>query len=293
MTVHSLRVSFALRLIGVVGILAGTSSASAVVVDFENPPYVAGGTVVGQDGWATNGYVLADPFFGGVVNGTVDVSTSGPLVGAQSLLYQQTVDPPAAGSTGASDVGKAGVIVGVEGGTDAIDLSASFLLQSDANSIGNGGLGFFLGQGGRSPIFLLLNNVSSAGGTGEILVGQDAPGPVLSNVGAYQGNDVVEFTFGVDLDNQNYDVWMRNVTDGTPTVQLLGAGPNGRFPFFGGAISDNGDGVSYTLDASLLLRAGVGRVDQITLTVIPEPTALVLILICGAWTALAARATRR
>jgi hypothetical protein len=252
-------------------VLGFGSAAYAAAFNFENPPYSVG-TIVGQNGWATNGYVLADPFFGGVVNGTVDISTSSPLAGAQSLLYQQTVDPPAAGGSGASDVGRAGAIIGVKGGTNAIDIKASVLLQANANTIGNGALGFFLGQGGRSPIFLLLNNASSSAGTGEILVGQDAPGPVLSNLGPYKANDIIEFTLGVDLDGQNYDVVMRNVTAGTAATKLIGAGPNGRFPFFAGAIADNGDGKSYTLDASLLLRGGIGRVDNITL--IPEPATL-------------------
>jgi hypothetical protein len=265
------------------------SAADAATFNFENPPYTAG-TIIGQDGWATNGYVLADPFFGGVVNGTVDISTSNPLAGGQSLLYQQTVDPPTAGVSGASDVGNAGAIVGAEGGTNAVDLTASLLLQTDANSVGNGALGFFLGQGGRSPIFVLLNNANGTAGTGEILVGQDAPGPVLSNLGAYQANDVLELTLGVDLDNQNYDVTVRNVTAGTTATKLVGAGPNGRFPFFGGALADDGDGVSYTLDASLLLRGGVGRVDNITL--IPEPATLGAAILALAAT-LALRAKRR
>jgi hypothetical protein len=270
-------------------VLGMGSAAYAAAVNFENPPYSIG-TIIGQDGWATNGYVLADPFFGGVVNGTVDISTSSPLAGAQSLLYQQTVDPPTAGGSGASDVGKADAIVGVKGGTTAIDLKATVLLQTNANSIGNGSLGFFLGQGGRSPIFLLLNNASSSAGTGEILVGQDAPGPVLSNLGPYKANDIVEFTLGVDLDGQNYDVSMRNVTAGTAATKLIGAGPNGRFPFFGGALADDGDGKSYTLDASLLLRAGVGRVDNITL--IPEPATLSAVFVALAAATLALRARR-
>ena len=254
-------------------------AASAVDIDFEDPPYAAGGTIIGQEGWATNAYVLADPFFGGMINGTVDISTSNPLAGAQSVLYQQTIDPPNAGVTGASDVGKAGAIVAAEHGTDAVDLTASFLLQTDANAVGNGAVGFFLGQGGRSPIFLLINNASSSGNTGDILVGQDAPGPVLSNLGAYQANDVLEFTFGVDLDSQSYDVFLRNASAGTAATQLIGAGPNGRFPFFGGAIVDDGDGKTYTLDASLLLRGGIGRIDDISLTAIPEPATAGLALL--------------
>jgi hypothetical protein len=262
--------------VSAIAVTLASPAALAVSVNFEPPTYSAG-AIHGQDGWATNGYVLADPFFGGVVNGTVNISTSNPLAGTQSLLYEQTIDPPSAGGTGASDVGQAGAIVGVEGGSSAVDLTATFLLQTNANSVGNGALGFFLGQGGRSPIFVLLNNASSTAGTGEILVGQDAPNPVLSNVGPYKANDVLEFNVGVDLDNQNYGITVRNVTAGTAATQLTGAGPNGRFPFFGGALADDGDGKSYTLDASVLLRGGVGRVDNIIL--IPEPASVGLALL--------------
>lgn len=245
--------------------------AAAVTFDFEPPTYSTG-TIVGQDGWQANAYVLSDPFFGGVVNGTVDISTSSPLAGAQSVLYTQTVDPPTAGGTGASDVGNAGVVVARKHGSDAIDLTASALLQTDENSVGLGALGFFIGQGARSPIIVLING-TTAGGTGDILVG-DAGG--LPDKGDYDAGTVLEATVGVDLDNQNYDLFVRNVTAGTPAMQLLGSGPGGRFPFFGGSIADDGDGLSFTLDASLLLRSGVGRVDSITLTAVPEPAGLAL-----------------
>jgi hypothetical protein len=262
-------------------IAGGAQVACALDIDFENPQYTSG-TILGQNGWATNAYVLADPFFGGVVNGTVDVSTSSPLTGAQSVLYTQTVDPPSAGGSGASDVGSAGVIVARENGTDAIDLRASVLLQSDANSIGSGSMGFFIGQGGRSPIILLITGASSSGGTGDILVGDSAG---LPDVGNYVAGSVLEAVFGVDLDNQNYDLSIRNVTAGTPAMQPTGSGPGGRFPFFGGTIADDGDGVTYTLDASLLLRSGVGRADALSLVAIPEPMAMQLGLLglgaCG------------
>ena len=52
--------------------IASTRFASAVDFSFENPPYTAGASLIGQDGWVTGAYVLADPFFGGAVNGTVD-----------------------------------------------------------------------------------------------------------------------------------------------------------------------------------------------------------------------------
>ena len=271
MCIH--RVSYRIASLIVALAIAGFArSALGVEIDFEDPPY-ATGTIVGQNGWETNGYIFADPFFGtpGVVNGTVEISTTAPLAGSQSVLYSQTIVPPGAGGSGASDVGQAAAVVGVEDGTPAADITASFLLQADANPVGNGSMGFFLGQGGRSPVFLLVNNINSGAGTGDVLVGHDA---VLPSFGSYVPNDVYEFTIGVDLDNQNYDVFARNVTAGTLAAQLAGPGADGKFPFFGGAISDDGDGVTYTLDASLVLRGGTGRIDDLSLVGVPEPATL-------------------
>ena len=261
----------------VVGALSSSRLAMAVDISFENPPYSAGSSLIGQDGWATGGYVLADPFFGGAVNGTVEVTATNPLAGAQSVLYNQTSSPAGAGNTGASDVGKAGAVVAREHGSSAVDLTASFLIQSNDNAVGapnNGSMGFFLGRGGNSPILILLVNAGTT--TGDILVGD---GPGLPDVGDFDGNDVLEFHLGVDLDGQNYSVAVRNVTAGTPMTTLTGTGPGGRFPFFGGPISDDGDGVTYTLDTSLMLRSGVGRVDSISATAVPEPTAMGLALL--------------
>ncbi|MBA3480907.1 MAG: PEP-CTERM sorting domain-containing protein [Pirellulales bacterium] len=240
--------------------LGAAGNASAVSFNFENPPYTPG-TLIGQDSWITNGYVLADPFFGGVVNGTVEVSAASPLAGAQSVLYTQTVDPPLAGGSGASDVGRPFAVFGTADGTTAVDLTASFLIRADSNGIGNGSMGFFLGRGGRSPILVLLTEANSGAGTGNILVGD---GGALPSAGAYVPNNTYEFTFGVDFDNDNYEVTSRNVTAGTPAVTLTGSGPGGRFPYFGGDFGDDGDGVTYTLDTSVILRSGTGRVDNIT-----------------------------
>jgi len=243
--------------------LAVTQEASAAVIDFENPRYIAGQTIIGQDEWFTKEYVFDDPFFGGVVNGTVEISTTAPLAGLQSVLYSQTVDPPAAGGTGASDVGKPNVVFAVKDGSDAADLTATFLIRTDANAVGNGSMGLFLGPGlGHSPVFVLLSNANSGAGTGNILVATNFE---LANAGGYVPNNTFEFTLEVDVDNQNYDVFARNVTAGTPAMQLLGPGPDGTFPFFGGGIPDDGDGQTFTLDASLLLRSGAGRIDQINL----------------------------
>lgn len=287
MSARWLKVSGVACVMGMAWFLGTASAAWAVAIDFENPPYTAGGTIVGQDGWATNGYVLTDPFFGGAVNGTVDISTANPLAGAQSVLYNQTA--VLGGNTGASDVGKAGAVVGRENGTSAIDVSASFLIQSDDNAVGaanNGSMGFFLGQGGRSPVIILLANAGV--GTGDILVGD---GGGLPDVGDFDGNDVLEFNLGVDLDGQNYELFVRNLTAGTPVSQLIGSGPGGRFPFFGGSLADDGDGVSYTLDTSLMFRSGTGRIDAVTAIAVPEPTTLGLAML-GMAVAFAMRATR-
>lgn len=262
------------RGLGVAGALwaAGSAqSANAVTFDFENPPYTTG-SIIGQDGWDTNAYVLADPFFGGAVNGTVEITSVNPISGLQSVLYNQTA--LLGGNTGASDVGKQGAVVAVESGTPAIDLTAAFQIKVNDNAIGaanNGSMGFFIGQGGRSPIIVLLTDAGP--NSGNILIG-DSGG--LPDTGDFKGDDLLEFKLGVDLDGQNYEVSVRNITAGTPLTALTGSGPGGRFPFFGGTIADDGDGVSYTLGASLLLRSGVGRVDSVSVNAVPEPAAGVL-----------------
>ncbi|RIK87895.1 MAG: hypothetical protein DCC67_01340 [Planctomycetota bacterium] len=270
--------------------LAAAPQATAISLDFEPPTYAAGASIAGQDGWNANAYVLADPFFGGVVNGTVAVTDASPLAGLQSVLYNQTVDPPTAGGTGASDVGRADTITAREHGTPAIDLEASFLLTADTNSVGAGSVGFFLGEGGRSPILILITGANSASAAGDILVGHDF---ALPDVGNYAGGSVFEFTIGVDLDGQNYEAFARNVTAGTPQVKLDGPAADDRFPFFGGIFPDDGDGVSYTFDVSLMLRSGTGRFDNIQVTAIPEPAAMALALLAVVGGLGAARTRRR
>lgn len=256
--------------------LAVSQTASAAEFDFENPPYIAGQTIVGQDGWITPDYVFGDPFFGGTTNGNVNIATGSPLSGMQSAFYEQTSVPAGAGGTGASDVAQADVITVIADGTDAADLTGSLLIQADANSIGNGQSGFLIGPGGgMSPVFVILNNANSAAGTGDILVGEnDRIGtPVLSNVGAYDADDVLEFSFDVDIDNSSYDLFVRNVTDGTSATQLQGMGPNSSFKFFGAPIEpDEEGGQAYTLDLGLVFRSGISRVDSVTL--VPEPATL-------------------
>ena len=245
--------------------IGATRSASAINFTFENPPYTPG-TLIGQDNWNTNGYVLADPFFGGVVNGTVEISSSSPLNGSQSVLYTQTVDPATAGVSGASDVGRPNSVFATKDGTDAVDITASVRVRTDENGVGTGSMGFFLGRGGASPIFFRIDNASTTGATGSILVGDGAAVP---NVGSYLPNKTYEFTIGVDVDNLNYTLSSKNLTDNTPLQNYAGGGPNGRFVYFTGlptpAWADDGDGQTFTFDSSLILRSGIGRADDLTL----------------------------
>jgi hypothetical protein len=244
--------------------IGATRSASAINFTFENPPYTPG-TLSGQDNWNTNGYVLADPFFGGVVNGTVEISSSSPLSGSQSVLYTQTVDPATAGVSGASDVGRPSAVFATKDGTDAVDITASVRVRTDENGVGTGSMGMFLGIGGASPVFFRIDNASTTSASGSIIAGDGAAVP---GIGSYLPNKTYEFTIGVDVDNLNYTLSSKNVTDNTPVQNHTGAGPNGRFVFFTGlptpAWADDGDGQTFTFDASLILRSGTGRVDDLT-----------------------------
>lgn len=244
--------------------LAAAQTASAVVVDFENPPYTET-SVYGQDGWGFNSSYIPQGN-----NGSFDVSTSAPLSGSQSALYTQT----STGSIGA-DASKPNVITVVKDGTATPDLTASVLLQADNNSVGNGQIGLFLGPdapNGTSAIGVLLENANSTSGTGNIYALDGAAGFTFED--GYAAPDVLEFKFDVDFDNSNYGLAYRNVTLGQVAyTPLTGGGTDGRFDFFG-AFPDDGDGQSYTVDAGLFLRAGTGRVDNISLAgtaPIPEP----------------------
>lgn len=244
----------------VAAVTAGTAGqALAINYNFENPPYTAG-NIVGQQNWITPGYVLADPFFGGVINGTATVSPVNPIGGTQSLLYSQTVDPPLAGNTGAADVSRSNAVFATKDGTPANDLTASFQIRTDSNSIGSGSAGFFLGRGGASPILVLITDASSSAGTGSVLIGDNA----AFSTSSYVADSVYEYTLGVDVDSFTYEVTSRNVTAGTPAQTLTGSGPGGRFVFLGGGYASDGDDQTYTFDTTVILRSGEARLDNIT-----------------------------
>lgn len=240
-------------IVGLIAAAAISGPAQATTFDFENPPFTTG-PLVGQNGFVNPAYVLADPFFGGALNGTVVVSNSAPLSGAQSALYTQTSVPAGAGATGASDTGKRYAVFGTTHGNDGFDITSSFLINMNANGVGTGQAGAFLGQDGRSPALILLSGT-------QILVGT---GFALPNMGTYVLGHTFEFTMGLDLDNSSYGVSYRDVTAGGTLTPIPGTLPNGQFPFFGGAISADGDGHTYTLDASMMLRSGTAQIDNFT-----------------------------
>lgn len=227
----------------------GADAATAAVVNFENPPY-APGAIIGQQGW------IGATYLGGGSNGTVTISSVSPLAGSQSVLYQQSNT-----GTFGGDVSRPFSTFGVEGGTNAFDLTATALVRVVANGTGSGSAGFFLGEQGRSPIFARIDGAGAAGTTSSLTIGD---GAALPSVGSYIADHVVEITLNVDLDNQNYEVLTRDVTAGGAAVKLIGSGPDGRFLFFGGGYGDDGDGKTYTFDTTLLLRGGTARVDNLT-----------------------------
>jgi hypothetical protein len=263
----------------------------SATIDFEDPAYLSGASVVGQAGWALNSYVGPGKFL--AVNGDVEVNASSPLSGNQSLTYQQTISP--GGNGGGVDVSKADVITVTKNGDSSADVVASFLIQVDANSIRNGQAGVFFsfnGLNGNSPIGILLNDVNGTAGTGRIEP-LDAGGFNVAAAQPYIGNDVLEFQFGINFDGLDYDISYRNVTAGGAFVKMIGSGAGGRFKFNGGAFPDDGDGLSYSIDVGTLFRGGYGQVDQITLTAVPEPNSVLLLTFCAAITVYGRRSLRQ
>ena len=244
-------------------------SASAVAVDFENPPYTTG-NIVGQDGWAATAYFPTP-------NGTLEVSTTSPLAGGQSLSYTRT---EAGLAPNGSDVVKADVVTIAKDGTPAPDLSASFLISS--TSLATQGMGFGLdglflspnGASGSTPIGIRLNNAgSSIPSIEEFADFGGSPawfyfGGTLA-AAAFPENDTLEFDIDVDFDSLTYTVAYRNVTAGSPFTS------SGFTRGFAVPYPANPDG-TYDVDVIAAFRYGAGRIDNISLTgnIIPEPTTL-------------------
>jgi hypothetical protein len=254
-------------------VAASGAVASAVVVDFESPSY-ATGTIDGQEGWALPGYAA-------VVNGTLDVSATSPLAGAQSLSYTRTQAGLAAT---ARDVFKADVVTIAKDGTSAPDLNASFLISCTSLStqgMGFGVNGLFLGPngaGGSTPIGVLLRNAgSSIPGIEEYADNGGSPaffyfGGSLA-AAAFPENDTLEFEIDVDFDTSTYTVAYRNVTTSGPLTS------SGFSRGFAVAYPANPNG-TYDVDVIAAFRYGAGRIDNITLTgnIVPEPATLGLSL---------------
>jgi hypothetical protein len=263
-----------IALASAVGAVGTAQRAMAVVVDFENPPYAAGG-VVGQDGWAATSYFPTP-------NGTVEVSTTGALAGAQSLNYTRTE----AGLAGnGSDVVKDNVVTIAKDGTPAPDLNASFLISS--TSLSSQGMGFgidglFLspaGAGGATPIGIRLTNAGSSIPSIEEFA-EFLGGSAFHYFGgslaaaAFPENDTLEFDIDVDFDSSTYTTSYRNVTTGGPFIS------SGFTRGFAVPYPANGDG-TYDVDVIAAFRYGAGKIDNITLSgnVIPEPTTLGLAML--------------
>lgn len=242
----------------VAGLAACT--ASAATINFEAPTY-APGNLIGQDGWTLNSYANTAGSSTANPNGsTLTVSTDSPLSGSQSVFYDQT-------TYGAvNDVSRAAIATVAADGTPAADFTASAIMRVDANAALPGQLGVFFGDNtvnGFEPINLLLNQVSSATLSGNYEVAYNGAYQI---VGSYTPDDTVKATFSVDLDSSTYSISVDDLTAGTTT-------PLGTFPFLQAIAA----APTVNLGVGLLLRAGTGEVDDITvtpLTAVPEPTTL-------------------
>lgn len=226
--------------------------ANAVTIDFESPTYTSG-TIVGKNGWDTSAYILADPFFGGTVNGTVDVSSVGPLGGAQSLLYTQTSVPAGAGGTGGSDVSK-GNVINITPGIAGTDLTVSYKIKAEQNASGVGQGGLYLAPvagGGGTPVFAQISG-------GSIIVGTTGPAVVPLAGFTYFGGDVLQMTYEVDFDASTYNLIVENLSFGGDAVTA-------NFGFFTPFPALGPEG-TYDVAIGAFLRSGVVEIDDIVMT---------------------------
>ena len=248
--------------------MCGSRIASATDIDFEGPGYLSG-TVIGQNGWVTNSYV-------GPPNGTVAVSSDGPLTGAQSLLYDQAA---AAVGFSASDVSTPHVITATNG-NPGTDLIVSYLMSSTGNAFnGNGWGGLALSHNmfsGSSPIFLELRGDKFW--TGENFALVEVPGF------SYVNGDVLKVTYEIDFDVEELDISVFNQTMAVHEFTQT-------FDFFT-PFPQEGPGGEYFVDVGLALRRGTVRFDDIVLTTVPEPTGAALGLAAGLAAIYGCRAAR-
>lgn len=261
----------------VVVALIGSSTLASAVVDFENPPYTIGG-IEGQDGWALPSYASA-------ANGTLEVSTTNPLAGAQSLSYTRT--EAGLGAT-FRDVYKPDVVQIAKDGTPTPDLNATFLISSTslaAEGMGYGVNGLFLGPDGANgvtPLGVRLTNAGSTIPSIEEFAAFGSGGAFYYFGGslasaAFPENDTLEFSIDVDFDSATYTVEYRNVTTGGPTIA------SGITRGFAVAYPTNSHG-AYDIDVTAAFRYGAGKIDNISLTgnIVPEPMTWALSLTCAA-----------
>jgi hypothetical protein len=247
---------------------AAVPSASAVDLSFENPPYTPG-NVLGQDGWSATGYFPT-------LNGTVEISSTSPLAGSQSLSYTRT---EAGLAPNGADVVKADVVTVFKDGTPAVDLNATFLISStslSAQGMGFGIDGLFLspaGASGATPIGIRLTNAGSTIPSVEIYADNGGSAAFFYFGGslaaaAFPENDTLEFSIDVDFDSSTYNVAYRNVTTGSPFVD------SGSVRGFASSYTANANG-TYDVDVIAAFRYGAGRIDNIRLTgnIVPEPAA--------------------
>ncbi len=215
-------------------------------LDFEPPSYSVG-SVLGQNGWFWNGYSVAQ-------DGVFTVSDDSPLGGIQSLRFERS-------SQALSDISLANVIAAKRGA--GTDLQVSYLYSAGANSLG----GLFVGPdgvNGWSPAFVQFLP------DGTVLYGENFG--VFSFVGlTYAADDLISVKYEMDFTDDPSGIGVvtyrfNNLTSGAPEYVatknfFAGWGPEG----------PNGE---YLVDVSVVGRLGIGRIDDIQLSAIPEPGTL-------------------
>jgi hypothetical protein len=212
-----------------------------VNLTFESPPYTAGNTIVGQDGWVYNNYAT-DPL---LHNGTADISSVSPLDEAQSLLFTQT----SVLANGVNDISKPNVIT-VPGGRVGSDLNVSYLMTGTSSLESPHG-GIYLSTSaatGSSPIFAKVSN-------GALQIG----GTFVS------GTPIGEFAYFDEPLEVKYDVDFDTSTYAVTISKLDGSGEVHAATYNYGTFAAEGPGGEYVVDVGAILRAGTVAIDKLTL----------------------------